>query len=219
MSVINMRGLPFARDLYRGGLASCRDQDVTVLRDELRIRLLVDLRTAVEVPADGLMSDLDRAGIRRLHSPMDGGTAVLRGRPVESPEQLVLAYLAMIDLDARSLVGCLRGLAGLDDGAALVACRSGKDRTGVVAALLAGVLGADDEAIAGDYALSAGSSPEIGPCPPMVMRLFCAEVRRRHGGWDACLCAMGAEPWLPARLRARYEHDSSRTARVEGVRP
>ena len=33
-------------------------------------------------------------------------------------------------------------------------CNAGKDRTGVVAAMVLGLLGVDDETVAGDYALT-----------------------------------------------------------------
>src|SRR5436190_20780229 len=70
-------------------------------------------------------------------------------------------YLLMLDRYAERFVGVLRTLA--DDTAHPIVfhCAAGKDRTGLVAALLLALLGVDDETIAADYALTAEHIDEL----------------------------------------------------------
>lgn len=63
-------------------------------------------------------------------------------------------YLDLVSAKGPELVGVLKIIASHTDGAILVHCDAGKDRTGLVTALLLGVLGVTDAAILSNYAES-----------------------------------------------------------------
>ena len=139
--------------------------DVGRLVDELEVAVVVDLRTAVEVALEGpgpLVAD-GRVDIRHrdlypeigehTDAAADGGMAfpwvAARGRPGdESPA--VRAYLGYLRDRPDSILAALADIAHAD-GAALVHCAAGKDRTGVVCMLALAVAGATREAIVADF--------------------------------------------------------------------
>ena len=100
-------------------------------------------------------------------------------------------------------------------------CSVGKDRTGVLAAMLLAAAGVIDEDIIHDYTLSAPFAPEIRDrtrndpaAPPEVKALpdfqweasaesmarFLALLRREYGSAASYLKAQGADNSLPQRL-------------------
>jgi protein-tyrosine phosphatase len=97
-------------------------------------------------------------------------------------------------------------------------CTTGKDRTGLVAALVLGALGVSDDDIVRDYAMSGanmdawiehrrkigtlpadGSFPSDLPrtffdTPPEVMESTVGAIRHEHGSVRQCLVAHGVAP-------------------------
>jgi protein-tyrosine phosphatase len=113
----------------------------------LGLRTVVDLRTDVEVRV--APTALDDAGVQTFHVPLFDAAAIGR-----LPPELAAVYRYMID-DCGAAIASAIGLL-CRDGAlpGLVHCTAGKDRTGLVVALVLEVLGVPDEIIAADYALS-----------------------------------------------------------------
>jgi protein tyrosine/serine phosphatase len=81
--------------------------------------------------------------------------------PVQDPadpdhEWLELAqiYIAMLDLRPTFFANAVAAVADAPEGAVVVHCAGGKDRTGIVTALCLAVAGVEPEPIAADYALS-----------------------------------------------------------------
>ena len=78
-------------------------------------------------------------------------------------------YIQMLDVGAPALSESLRVLADPAQVPAVFHCAAGKDRTGVLAAIVLSLLGVDEETIVGDYALTAaamaaaGRAAEAGP--------------------------------------------------------
>jgi len=110
-----------------------------------------------------------------------------------------------------------------DDGAVLVHCHAGKDRTGLVVALLLLVAGASAETVAADYALS-GQNLEplmqpwldeaaderarelrrrVASAPAAAMIDVIDELDRAHGGAAGYLLGAGATEDDLARIRSR----------------
>ena len=114
----------------------------------LGLRTVIDLRTDDEVRA--APSALDEAGVRTYHVPVFDAAAIGR-----LPPELAAVYRYMIDDCGAAIASAIGRLCG--DGAlpGLVHCTAGKDRTGLVVALVLEVIGVPDEVIAADYALSA----------------------------------------------------------------
>jgi Protein tyrosine/serine phosphatase len=117
----------------------------------------------------------------------------------------------------------LRVLADATNHPIVFHCAAGKDRTGLVAALLLSLLGVDDETIAADYARTSehidellarhrtqaaaeGSAAEVSDAfltaEVAVMRNVLAEMRTRYGSAEAYLQSHGLEPGACAALRS-----------------
>jgi len=138
--------------------------DVHRLVEELRLAVVVDLRTGIEVSLEGpgpLVAD-GRVDIRHrdlypeigdhTDAAADGMTfpwVAARGRAGEETPA-VRAYLGYLRDRPDSVLDALRDIAHAD-GAALVHCAAGKDRTGVVCMLALAVAGATREAIVADF--------------------------------------------------------------------
>lgn len=114
----------------------------------LGLRTVLDLRTEAE--ADLAPSALDGLADRRTH------VSLLAGDLAALPLELDAIYRYMIDQCGDTIGEAMRVLADRGAFPALVHCSAGKDRTGIVVALILAVLGVPDEVIAADYELSAG---------------------------------------------------------------
>jgi protein-tyrosine phosphatase len=157
-----------------------------------------------------------------------GWTESLLPRQVAAHEQdeppAVRSYLGYLGQRSDNVVGALRALTQADDGAAVVHCAAGKDRTGVVCAFALAVAGVPHEEIVADYAMTAdvidalvaklAASPTYAE--DMITRDVASHTPRaetmdrvltllgeRHGGPSAWLDAHGFGADEQAALRAR----------------
>ena len=87
-------------------------------------------------------------------------------------------------------------MADAPPGAVLVHCHAGRDRTGVLVALLLGVAGVGRVEIADDYARTEG-------CTPLPMRNTLTHLDRRYGGAEPYLRGAGLDEELLSALRSR----------------
>src|SRR5437868_2276468 len=112
-------------------------------------------------------------------------------------------YRWKIDNRGQAIAGILRSIAEAPPGGVLFHCFAGKDRTGVIAALLLTLAGVDRDSIIEDYVLSEGTVPvEFSPLPEMMADLL-DHLDRRHDGVPAYLAAAGAGPATQETLRRR----------------
>jgi protein-tyrosine phosphatase len=142
-------------------LQGLTDADVRQLVDEVGVRVVVDLRTVMEVEQEG-PGPLTRASAvdirhRSLYPEAGHNTDIDvlpwqsfdgEGHVDESPA--VRAYMNYLRNRPDSIVGALRDIATAD-GATIVHCAAGKDRTGVVCALALTIAGAPREVVVADY--------------------------------------------------------------------
>lgn len=150
------RGLVFRA----GSLDELTDADVPLLRS-LGVRAVVDLRREperAEVPPPWFA----KCGIALTHLQIGSSVAHLRGMAARmlageitdfAPDDMVEVYTTLLDHYAEEFGTVIRIIARAER-ATVVHCTAGKDRTGVVIALLLSFLGVDDETVAADYALS-----------------------------------------------------------------
>jgi protein-tyrosine phosphatase len=125
-------------------------------------------------------------------------------------------YCILIDGFRRCFGRILQAIADSPPGGVLVHCHAGKDRTGIVVALVLALVGVPDEVIVEDYAASeqhlrrlAEEQRRMGvpvmhsraPREAMVQMLGC--LARAHGGAGSYARAAGLDDAAIARLRDR----------------
>lgn len=233
----DLGGLPVAAGRVRVG-ALWRSDDLTVAPEheltDLRdcgVRTALDLRSRAEHDRTSELShSLGGFDHHRLALvDFDGDPMALAARTAEvtSPARLGEWYAGLAESATAALVRGL-GLVAASAGATVFFCSAGKDRTGVFAAAVLSVLGADDEVIVEDYALTdqrlggvfdrlgrahgvdpAGMRDLIDPDSPLLrapaeaMATMLHLLHRRHGGLQALLGRAGLSPATVLRLRER----------------
>jgi len=209
--------------VYRSG--SLRDATGDDLRRlaERGVTTFVDLRMPDEIDAGGGPPRLEPFGIRWVSMPLSGMTEAFRQIARPEVNDYVASSLHILD-GAVAVVPALFALLSDAPGAVAYGCTLGKDRTGVVSALLLAALGADAGVLCDDYAESACCLARHGEklawlaaekgvavdellrrmrADPAVMRGFLARVDGERGGVDICLRDAGVDAPLVERLRAR----------------
>lgn len=213
--------------IYRSdSLSYMTDADVRHCVDVLGIHTVIDLRAGHEVDQFS-HGPLEAAGVRFLHRPVVDETRsehIQRDPDQPAPELLSPAaiYLLMLERFADRLTDVVRLVADPANHPVVFHCAAGKDRTGIVAALVLGVLGVDDETIVDDYVLTAEAMPllvqrhravaaergvaaEVGEphfaAVAEAMRDVLTGLEARHGGVEGYLLANGLEPEAIATLR------------------
>jgi protein-tyrosine phosphatase len=202
------------RTLFRSDALHGLDSAGVAAVTGLGLRTVVDLRTQLE--AEHAPSPV---GGRVTHIP------VLTGGDFEGvPLELGGLYRYFVDECGGQIAAAVAELCDDDALPALVHCSAGKDRTGVVIALILAVLGVPDELIAADYALSGlyldpDRTPAIGQLsastgldeeltrallssPPELILEVLDRVRAVTGSVDGYLFAHGLTSSGLARLRA-----------------
>ena len=118
------------------------------------VRAVIDLRTTEETTEQpcSLAGDA-RFGYR--HHNLEGDEPVPGYVLGPDSRKLADAYAALLDARRSAVRDVFAALAYGGGPATVFFCAGGTDRTGMIAALVLGVAGVADEAIAGDYSLSA----------------------------------------------------------------
>jgi protein-tyrosine phosphatase len=166
-NVRDLGGYPLAdgrtiawRRLLRGdGLHGLTDEDLAVLAP-LGLATVIDLRRDDEVAQRGTFP-VERHPVELVRLPVMDTTWMQLEIPdfstADDPDVafLVWAYEDMLVGGGPAFGAALRHLAGQGALPAIFHCAAGKDRTGVLAALLLAGIGVDDEVVVADYALTA----------------------------------------------------------------
>jgi len=105
-------------------------------------------------------------------------------------------YAPMLDHNQRRVGAAFRAVAEAPPGCVVVHCHSGRDRTGVLVALLLTVAGVSARDVADDYALTDG-------CSATAMLNTLEHLEQRYGGTGMYLARTGVEPELLDAVRAR----------------
>jgi protein-tyrosine phosphatase len=152
------------RLLRSENLQELTQPDVAKLVDDIGLTTIVDLRTTAEVELEG-PGPLDAVpGVRHAHHPVlpelgSRTDAVAEALLVQKaardrsrfPDDIMCGhYLGYLEERPEEVTGALRTIATAD-GAAIVHCAAGKDRTGVIVALSLTAAGVQPEAIVADY--------------------------------------------------------------------
>ena len=185
------------------------------------VRAIVDLRLPAELADDP----------NPFAEPGDHGVAYTNvsfidpaAAPPDAVSTLAEDYLQMLDRYRQGVAEAMTAVARAPDGAVLIHCAAGKDRTGLISALLLALVDVPDQAVAADYALTAeclrprdqawlengpGERAEreallvrYAPTAEVMLEVL-DRLRQRHGAVEAYLRQAGVAPDDLARLRAR----------------
>jgi protein-tyrosine phosphatase len=222
--------------LLRGDSPHRLTTEDLVVVGELGLRTVVDLRSADELEALG-EEPLRSLGVETLHVPIrhaPGAAQVLRIARTSEDETPTLSelYRGFLEHSGDELARIVTVAADPARRPLLFHCLAGKDRTGVVAALLLSLLGVSDEQIAADYAATAavlprfreltrpdrevlglrdlkGKMSKLMGAEAATMFTFLQALREEEGGAEKYLTARGVAPEAFAALRASLLIDSS----------
>lgn len=185
----------------------------------LGVRVVIDLRYPWEIAAKGRVPEHDGMTYVNLsieHRPYDQAEI---DPDVDPWRHLADRYAEVAADGAGELRQALEVIAG-GAGPLVFHCASGKDRTGILAALVLSLAGVAEEQIVEDFALTELATdrlvadwraahpsrvlrwPGYGRAPAEVMRLFLADLASRHGsvrGYAADV--LGVDDDLVNRLR------------------
>jgi protein-tyrosine phosphatase len=168
----------------------------------LGVRTVLDLRTPVELDERGRFAH-DSVGYHHLPILENTWDREALNVEIDAAEFLAARYLEMLEEGGDSIGRALHILAEPASLPLVFHCAAGKDRTGVVAAIVLDLLGVRDDDIADDYSLSRlgmdrfrawiiETYPEAADAmsdqpqafldaPTEAMHLFLAGLRQRHG--------------------------------------
>lgn len=139
--------------IFRGdSLDNITPADANILFGKLGIGTIVDLRTKAETELIKLNFPVERV----RYSVLVEGRLGHEPFPSDDPAELAKVYLSNIDSGRSAVKGTFDIIArNLQAGAAtLFHCAAGRDRTGVMSAVLLGLVGVTDGQIAMDYVQS-----------------------------------------------------------------
>ena len=224
------------RLLRSDNLQGLTERDVGRLVDDFGVRTIIDLRTTGEVETEG-PCPLDAVpGMRHACHPVlpvfpsrkdEVARALLTEKIAQDtaryPDDVTTGhYLGYLEERPEEVTGALRTIAA-SEGAVIVNCAAGKDRTGVIVAMALTAAGVGADAVIADYAASAeridaviarlsGSrtyaedtkdKPVGAHAPrPETMKAFLEQLQVRYGGLPKWLAGHGFTTGDLDRLRS-----------------
>jgi protein-tyrosine phosphatase len=209
------------RVLFRAdGLSELTEADLAVLR-QLGIKTVIDLRTGHELEQSRF--DVEAHPVEFHHFPFikSLGNAEDFER---APGFLGTQYQQMLEDAGPQIVGALSALAAPEARPAVFHCTAGKDRTGLLSALVLSLLGVPEDTVVADYALSGAAmarlraklvvkypdgrlliedadSDAIFSAEPSNMVALFAHLKDRYGTVDAYAASIGVPDEVVAGLR------------------
>jgi protein-tyrosine phosphatase len=201
------------RRLFRAdGLHRLSGADHRKLID-LGVATVIDLRTVDEAKQRGRFP-VDLVPVRYVDLPLLDVLPATEELPSWREASYVASrYRQMVSEGAPTLATAFEVLGSAGSLPAVFHCSAGKDRTGVLSALILAFLGVPDETIVEDYALSAAAmvdllehlkaeypdsveavehhAPAILQVMPETMEEFLASTRNEYGDYDALAQSLG----------------------------
>lgn len=190
------------------------------------LRTVIDLRSDAERAA-APSPFRDTVGVATQCHPVFADLAPISQMIGSEPDfRMQDRYIRALELAAPRFAAVIRAIAEAEPGMVIFHCTAGKDRTGIVAAMLLDLAGVSREAIVADYArtadhgaalietlrrkaLAAGQSPEAIEktlvCPPEAIGTTLETLDRNHGGVRAYLKSAGLDDDLLHQVTARLE--------------
>lgn len=209
--------------LYRSdSLGKLRGDDLARF-SALGLRTVIDLRYPWEADAGGRVPagfGLAYHSCSIEHRPYDQAALA----EVVDPVRFLADRYAEVAADgAAEISQALQVVAAADSAPLVIHCASGKDRTGMVAALVLSLLGVAEDDIAADYALTGLATerliadwhafypdrpllwPHYGAAPAQLMRVFLDELAARYGSVRQYVTGyLGVSDAVISEIRALY---------------
>lgn len=188
----------------------------------LGVRTVIDLRYPFEIERSGRVpaaAGLAYHNCSIEHRPFDQSQLSATIDPV----RFLADRYAEVAADGRNEIGQALRIIAAGDAPVVMHCASGKDRTGILAAIVLSLLGVDETDIVADYALTELATagliadweathadrelrwPFYGRAPGEIIDIFLTELAARHGCVDDYVTAyLGLPGQLVKDLRANY---------------
>lgn len=199
--------------LFRSDALHDLTNDDLALFRRLGVSSIVDLRSSAEVARTG-RGLLDLESLRFVNAPVlsDAEAEEPREESAFDASYLTRRYLQYLELGAPAFVAAISEMTVAENYPLVFNCFLGKDRTGVLAALVLSCLGVEREAIVRDYAVTDErvqmivdklrrnpvvrealdqTHPALLAAHEATMSGFLSEVDRRFGGARAWVEAAG----------------------------
>jgi protein-tyrosine phosphatase len=210
--------------LYRAdGLSHLTAGDHEVLQ-ELGVSTVIDLRTNEEIDRDRF--DVETTPVTYHHAPLIQRVAGDTRDFEAAPFLLRDTYVTMLTKATSQIRLAVEVLADVENHPVVFHCAAGKDRTGVLAALVLGLVGVAPETIVEDYALTQlamerlrekilARNPELAErmsttvnevmsAAPENMERFLTVVEERHGTIEGYAESIGIEQRTIQALRQGF---------------
>lgn len=200
--------------------------------DDHSVLAAIPVRTVIDLRHDGELAAAPNPfaqmpGVAYHHVPIIRTPPTPAAENADSPavpRDLGTVYRYIVDECQAGLRAALTTIADAGEGTVLFHCTAGKDRTGIIAGLVLGMVGVSPEVIAADYGLTTEAMAAMRPAlmaqmtgsgrpadeaermlssdPELLLNLL-AYLREQHGSLDAYLRVIGLTDDHITRIRSR----------------
>lgn len=210
----------WARILRGDSLSHLQEESCRALV-ERGLSTVLDLRGPAEIDAEP-NPFRTREGVTYLNIALFDALAPIAA--ITGSFDMAERYAQALDRCGDRLAEALAGIAAAPEGLVLFHCTAGKDRTGILAALVLLLAGVDETEISADYALTATTAnpllvrlrhraissgvdaahvERVLASDAATMGAMLAHLRNAHGGIDPYMCRIGLPPADIDRLVVR----------------
>ena len=194
--------------------------DLAHLREEIGLGMVIDLRSSAELRSEG-RGPLAHEAVVFHHLPLYDGQAI---QAAPSAGMTLMDRYFLLAEFAKEPIGRVVTMLAASAVPAVYHCAAGKDRTGVVSAVLLGLLGVPEPIIVADYAATqenldaiverlmategyyemlSALPPDTMHAEPETMAGFLSRMREQYGSMEAYARSAGVSAEAIDALRAR----------------